>query len=172
LERSIDSHFFFVRHKGPILSTLSIIEDINAAVPFLIFAIDSDTFHAWLGTYIELVAPQRRNHEGERMITLTPAAIAKVKEILSERQEEAGLRIAVIGGGCSGFQYQMTLDKEPQAEDKILDMEGLKVFIDSRSIPYLNGAQVDFVDGSNGSGFKFDNPNAQASCGCGECFEA
>jgi iron-sulfur cluster assembly accessory protein len=106
------------------------------------------------------------------MLTLTPVAIAKVKEILSERSEEAGLRIAVIGGGCSGFQYQMTLDKEPQVDDKVLDVEGLKVFIDNRSILYLDGTQVDYVDGSNGSGFKFDNPNAQSHCGCGECFEA
>jgi iron-sulfur cluster assembly accessory protein len=106
------------------------------------------------------------------MLTLTPVAIAKVKEILSERKEDAGLRIAVIGGGCSGFQYQMTLDREPQADDKILDVEGLKVFIDNRSLLYLDGTQVDYVDGSNGSGFKFENPNAQAHCGCGECFEA
>ncbi len=106
------------------------------------------------------------------MVTLTPVAIAKVKAILSERQEEAGLRIAVVGGGCSGFQYQMTLDKEPQADDKIIDMEGLKVFIDARSILYLNGTQVDYVEGVDGSGFKFDNPNAKASCGCGESFEA
>lgn len=106
------------------------------------------------------------------MITLTPVAIAKVKEILLERKEEAGLRIAVIGGGCSGFQYQMTLDKAPQEDDKVFDMEGLKIFIDSRSILYLNGTEVDYEDGSNGAGFKFDNPNAKDNCGCGECFEA
>jgi iron-sulfur cluster assembly protein len=66
----------------------------------------------------------------------------------------------------------MTLDKEPQADDKVFDMEGLKVFIDTRSLLYLNGTEVDYVDGSNGAGFKFDNPNAKASCGCGESFEA
>jgi iron-sulfur cluster assembly protein len=106
------------------------------------------------------------------MITLTPEAINKVKEILAERKEEAGLRIAIIGGGCSGFQYQMTLDKEPQADDEIVDMEGLKVYIDSKSVLYLDGTTVDYVDGSNGSGFKFENPKSQASCGCGETFEA
>ena len=106
------------------------------------------------------------------MITLTPEAIAKVKAILAERKEDAGLRIAIIGGGCSGFQYQMTLDKEPQAEDQVTDMEGLKVFIDAKSLLYLNGTTVDYVDGSNGSGFKFDNPNSRDSCGCGESFEA
>ena len=106
------------------------------------------------------------------MITLTPGAIAKVKSILEERHEEMGLRIAVVGGGCSGFQYQMTLDKDPRVDDKILDMEGLKVYVDTRSMLFLNGAKVDYVDGLNGSGFKFDNPNAQASCGSGETFDA
>jgi len=108
------------------------------------------------------------------MITLTPGAIAKVKSILAEREgtEGMGLRIAVVGGGCSGFQYQMTLDKEPHVDDKILDMDGLKVYVDTGSLLYLNGTKVDYVDGMNGSGFKFDNPNAKPSCGCGETFEA
>ncbi len=106
------------------------------------------------------------------MITLTPEAIAKVKEILAERKEDAGLRIAIIGGGCSGFQYQMTLDKEPQANDQVTDMDGLKVFIDTKSLLYLSGTTVDYVNGSNGSGFKFDNPNSRDACGCGESFEA
>jgi iron-sulfur cluster assembly protein len=106
------------------------------------------------------------------MVTLTPDAIAKVKAILSEQKEEAGLRIAVLGGGCSGFQYQMTLEKESKEDDKVIDMEGLKVFIDSRSMLYLSGTEVDYIDGENGSGFKFDNPNAKDACGCGESFEA
>jgi iron-sulfur cluster assembly protein len=106
------------------------------------------------------------------MIALMPGAIAKVKSILSEQTEQMGLRIAVVGGGCSGFQYQMTLDKEPRVDDKIIDMEGLKVYVDTRSLLYLDGTKVDYVDGLNGSGFKFDNPNAKASCGCGESFDA
>jgi iron-sulfur cluster assembly protein len=106
------------------------------------------------------------------MVTLTPEAIAKVKSIIAERKEDAGLRIAVVGGGCSGFQYQMTLDKEPLTDDKVIDMEGLRVFVDNQSLLYLNGAQVDYVDGADGSGFRFDNPNAKAVCGCGETFEA
>jgi iron-sulfur cluster assembly protein len=105
------------------------------------------------------------------MIMLTPDAIAKVKSILAEHEDETGLRIAVVGGGCSGFQYQMTLDREPREDDKIMDMEGLKVFVDPQSLVYLNGTKVDYVDGLSGSGFKFDNPNAKASCGCGESFE-
>jgi iron-sulfur cluster assembly accessory protein len=106
------------------------------------------------------------------MINMTPGAIDKVKSILAERKEGNGLRIAVVGGGCSGFQYQMTLDKEPHADDKILDMEGLKVFVDARSFLYLDGTKVDYIDGADGSGFKFDNPNAQNACGCGDKFEA
>jgi iron-sulfur cluster assembly protein len=113
-----------------------------------------------------------KNRKGEVMITLTPAAVSKVKTILAERKEEAGLRIAVIGGGCSGFQYQMTLDREPRADDQVMDMDGLRVFVDTRSLLYLNGTSVDYVDGANGSGFKFNNPNAKTSCGCGESFEA
>jgi len=106
------------------------------------------------------------------MITLTPGAIAKVKSILAEHKEESGLRIAVVGGGCSGFQYQMTLEKEAQVDDKVIDLEGLKIFVDTRSLLYLNGTKVDYLDGLNGSGFKFDNPNARASCGCGQSFDA
>ncbi len=106
------------------------------------------------------------------MVTLTSEAIAKVKSIIAERKEDAGLRIAVIGGGCSGYQYQMTIDKEAREDDKVLDMDGLKVYVDNQSLLYLNGTKVDFVDGEDGSGFRFDNPNAQAKCGCGETFEA
>jgi iron-sulfur cluster assembly protein len=107
------------------------------------------------------------------MLTLTAAAIEKVRQIMAERgEEEGGLRVAVIGGGCSGLQYQMSLDKEPNADDKIIEQEGLKVFVDARSMQYLEGTKVDYVDGLNGSGFKFDNPNSRGTCGCGESFYA
>jgi iron-sulfur cluster assembly protein len=106
------------------------------------------------------------------VIQLTPAAIAQVKSILAERGEESGLRISVIGGGCSGFRYQMTLDKEVRADDRMFEMEGLRVFVDAQSMPYLDGTTVDYVNGQDGSGFKFDNPNAALSCECGESFDA
>ncbi len=106
------------------------------------------------------------------MVTFTATAIDKVKEIMAERGEEGGLRIAVIGGGCSGLQYQMSLDTEPDADDQVIDQSGLKVYVDARSVLYLEGTTVDYVDGANGSGFKFENPNARGSCGCGESFEA
>ena len=106
------------------------------------------------------------------MLTMTEAAVDKVREIMAERGEEGGLRIAVIGGGCSGFQYQMSLDSGPSPDDKVLEQGGLKVFIDSQSLLYLQGARVDYVNGLQGSGFKFDNPNARGTCGCGESFNA
>lgn len=106
------------------------------------------------------------------MLTLTSTAVGKVKEIMAERGEEGGLRIAVVGGGCSGFQYQMSLDAEANADDRVIEQEGLKVFIDPRSLLYLEGTKVDYIDGNEGSGFKFDNPNAQKTCGCGESFNA
>ncbi|PYV19736.1 MAG: iron-sulfur cluster insertion protein ErpA [Acidobacteria bacterium] len=106
------------------------------------------------------------------MLTMTEAAVEKVKSILAERGEEAGLRISVVGGGCSGFQYQMSLDKAANADDQVIEMSGLKVFVDTRSLLYLNGTRVDYVDGLTGSGFKFENPNSKGTCGCGESFYA
>jgi iron-sulfur cluster assembly accessory protein len=106
------------------------------------------------------------------MVTLSPTAIGKVKEIMAERGEEGGLRIAVIGGGCSGFQYQMSLDEAAGEDDQVVEQEGLKLFIDSRSLLFLDGTNVDYIDGDHGAGFKFDNPNSHNSCGCGESFEA
>jgi len=106
-------------------------------------------------------------------VTLTDKAIEKVKEIVGvQGQENAGLRIYVAGGGCSGFKYGMALDSDPSAEDTVLDFGGLRVFIDSMSMPYLKGAQVDYVDDELlGQGFKVENPNAVSSCGCGSSFK-
>ena len=106
------------------------------------------------------------------MISLTPVAIEKIKSILADQEENRSLRIAVIGAGCSGFQYQMTLDKEPGINDEVLEMDGLRLFVDKQSLLYLNGTIIDYIEGENGTGFKFENPNAQTSCGCGETFEA
>lgn len=106
------------------------------------------------------------------MITLTPVAIEKVKSILAYQEEARGLRISVTGTGCSGFQYQMKLDIESGPDDEILEMDGLKLFVDKQSLLYLNGSNIDFIESENGTGFKFDNPNEQASCDCGDTFEA
>jgi iron-sulfur cluster assembly accessory protein len=105
------------------------------------------------------------------MIQLTPTAIGKVKEILGAQEPApAGLRIAVVGGGCSGFSYSMAFETAPGLLDKTYEFEGLKVFIDQASMLYLDGAQVDYVESMEGSGFKFNNPQVKSTCGCGSSF--
>ncbi len=107
------------------------------------------------------------------MITLTENAITKVQEILtSQVPQPAGLRIAVVGGGCSGFSYSMAFENSPQMLDKTYNYGGLKVFVDQASLLYLEGAQVDYVESIEGSGFKFSNPNVKSTCGCGSSFSA
>jgi iron-sulfur cluster assembly accessory protein len=107
------------------------------------------------------------------MIQLTPTAITKVQEILnSQEPKPAGLRIAVVGGGCSGFSYSMAFETNPGMLDKTYSFEGLKVFVDQASLLYLDGAEVDYVESMEGSGFKFNNPNVKSTCGCGSSFSA
>ena len=82
----------------------------------------------------------------------------------------AGLRVGVVGGGCSGFSYSLQFDTSAGMMDKVFDMEGLKVFVDATSIMYLNGCRVDYVETLEGAGFKFENPNVKSTCGCGSSF--
>ena len=105
-------------------------------------------------------------------ITLTRKAEDKVKEILAQQPETyAGLRIQVVGGGCSGYTYRMGFDKTYNEEtDQLFEFDGLKVFIDRSSLLHMDGAEVDYVDGLHGAGFKFNNPNVTGTCGCGESF--
>ncbi|HXG34238.1 MAG TPA: iron-sulfur cluster assembly accessory protein [Bryobacteraceae bacterium] len=107
------------------------------------------------------------------MIQLTERAIGKVKEIMETQDPKpAGLRIAVVGGGCSGFTYSMAFENNPGLLDKVYNFDGLKVFIDQASMLYLDGAEVDYVETIEGSGFKFTNPNVRSTCGCGSSFSA
>jgi iron-sulfur cluster assembly protein len=107
------------------------------------------------------------------MIQLTETAIGKVQEILNTQEPKpAGLRIAVVGGGCSGFSYSMAFENTPQMLDKTYHFNGLKVFVDQASLLYLDGAEVDYVETLEGSGFKFNNPNVKSTCGCGSSFSA
>jgi iron-sulfur cluster assembly protein len=102
------------------------------------------------------------------MIQITEQAVSKVKEILEMQDPKpAGLRIAVVGGGCAGFSYSMAFENNPGILDKTYDFNGLKVFIDQASMLYLDGAEVDYVETPEGSGFKFTNPNVRPTCGCG-----
>ena len=105
-------------------------------------------------------------------ITLTEKAKDKVKEILLDQPETfAGLRIQVVGGGCSGFQYRMGFDKNfNDQNDSVFEFDGLRIFIDKSSLLYMDGAEVDYVEGLHGAGFKFNNPNVSGSCGCGSSF--
>src|SRR5262250_2891663 len=105
------------------------------------------------------------------MVQLTEMAIGKVKEILETQEPKpSGLRIAVVGGGCSGFSYSMAFENNPGMLDKTYDFSGLKVFIDQASMLYLDGAEVDYVETLEGSRFKFNNPNVKSTCGCGSSF--
>jgi iron-sulfur cluster assembly accessory protein len=104
-------------------------------------------------------------------ISLTPNAIAKVKGIMAQQNPApAGLRVGVVGGGCSGFSYSLHFDTSAGMMDKVFDMDGLKVFVDATSIMYLNGCHVDYVETLEGAGFKFENPNVKSTCGCGSSF--
>lgn len=106
-------------------------------------------------------------------LVLTLSAVSKVKEIMAKQPEQyEGLRIAVMGGGCSGYQYHMGFEKAPGLNDQVIDFDGLKVIIDSNSLNFIKGCEVDYVDGIQGTGFKFNNPNAVSTCGCGESFKA
>lgn len=104
-------------------------------------------------------------------ITLTPAAIAAVRDLMEKRNLEGyALRVFVAGGGCSGFQYGMALENNIRENDLTTDFDGVKVVVDEVSINYLRGASVDFIESTAGSGFKIENPNAISSCGCGSSY--
>ncbi len=104
-------------------------------------------------------------------ITFTGNAIAKVKEIMAQQNPvPAGLRVGVVGGGCSGFSYSMSFENGAGMMDKTFDFEGLKVYIDATSLMYLKGVSIDYIETLEGAGFKFDNPNVKSTCGCGSSF--
>jgi iron-sulfur cluster assembly protein len=108
----------------------------------------------------------------EAMIELTDKGAEKVREFLAAQSEPAataGLRVGVRGGGCSGFQYMLAFDEQRDG-DTVVESQGIRLLVDSASAPYVRGATVDFVDGLQGAGFKVDNPNVVAACGCGSSF--
>ncbi|MBI4399058.1 MAG: iron-sulfur cluster assembly accessory protein [Candidatus Omnitrophica bacterium] len=106
------------------------------------------------------------------MVTVTPAAAEEIKRLVEKQNEkDVALRMAVKGGGCSGFSYALAFDKI-QLEDTTFESSGVKVVVDPKSLELLSGITLDFVDSLEGRGFKFLNPNAKSSCGCGESFSA
>lgn len=107
-------------------------------------------------------------------LNLTPKALEMVKRLREKEGlgADGGLRVGVVGGGCSGFQYSLNFDNQRKDGDTVLELDGVKVFIDESSLPYIAGTTLDYVEGLHGAGFKFDNPRATRTCGCGSSFSA
>ena len=108
-------------------------------------------------------------------LDVTEAAVGEIKKFMTGEEglpETAGLRVRVVPGGCSGFQYSLNIEEDSRQGDFILDQSGVKLFVDMFSAQYLNGVKIDYVTGVMGSGFTFTNPNATGSCGCGTSFTA
>jgi iron-sulfur cluster assembly accessory protein len=107
----------------------------------------------------------------QTMITVTDHALEMMQEFLaSENKEGYGLRILASGGGCAGYQYEMDVEEAPKPEDEVIDLSGVRIFVDAESSSRLKGAEIDFVEGLEGPGFSIQNPNAKSSCGCGTSF--
>lgn len=105
------------------------------------------------------------------MITLTDSAMKKVKDLLLQQgNPNFGLRVGISGGGCAGLSYKFSFDEKPAENDKVLEYQGVKIFVDPRSYLYLNGLEIDYHSDLMSSGFTFNNPNAKSSCGCGTSF--
>jgi iron-sulfur cluster assembly accessory protein len=108
-------------------------------------------------------------------LNVTEPAATEIKKFMSSEEglpETAGLRVRVVPGGCSGFQYSLNIEEESRQGDFVLDEQGVRLFVDMFSAQYLNGVQIDYVTNVMGAGFTFTNPNATGSCGCGSSFTA
>lgn len=111
--------------------------------------------------------------EGEYfMVTISTIAEQKIRELMTEEKDVVGLRIYVRGGGCHGYQYGMAFESKMADDDTIIEKDDVKVIMDSQSAPLLQGAEVDYVDSLQGSGFSIKNPQAKTTCGCGSSFSA
>lgn len=107
------------------------------------------------------------------MLTISETAAKKVNDLrLEEGKPEWGLRLRVVGGGCSGFSYELGWEDAGQEGDAVVESAGVKVFVDSMSVQYVDGVEIDYVDNMVGSGFSIKNPNAKGTCGCGHSFQA
>jgi iron-sulfur cluster insertion protein len=106
------------------------------------------------------------------MVTITPIAEQKIQELMKEEKDVVGLRSYVRGGGCHGYQYGMAFESKMAEDDTVIEKGDVKVIMDSQSAPLLQGAEVDYVDSVQGSGFSIKNPQAKTTCGCGSSFSA
>ncbi len=124
-----------------------------------------------LGAYKDMSAVAAPTVE----LTVTDSAVAEIKKFLADEEdlpETAGLRVRVVPGGCSGFQYSLNIEEESKSGDFVMDKNGVRLFVDMFSAQYLNGITIDHTTNMMGSGFTFDNPNATGGCGCGTSFSA
>jgi iron-sulfur cluster assembly protein len=113
---------------------------------------------------------RRRYNYESLMVTLTDKAAGKVKELLNgQGPDEGGLRVAIRGGGCSGFQYALAFDEQREG-DQVYEYQEIRLLIDAESLPFVDGSEVDYVEGLQGAGFAVNNPNVVAACGCGQSF--
>src|SRR6476469_7491892 len=118
-------------------------------------------------------APVNYRVGDERLIKVTPSAARKVSNLLTKQGRPAGvLRVAVVGGGCSGLQYKMDLQDQPANRDILVESAGIRVVVDPKSALYVTGSELDYVEALQDGGFKVKNPNAATSCSCGESFSA
>jgi iron-sulfur cluster assembly accessory protein len=117
-------------------------------------------------------AMQTENETTTSPVLLTPTAAGEVRRYIEEQgaAETAGLRVGVLPGGCSGFQYGLNIEDEATEDDMVFESEGIRLFVDPFSLQYLNGTEVDYVSTFQGSGFTFNNPNSSGGCGCGSSF--
>ncbi len=139
-----------------------------------VHGLDDKTVDSLVKAINKFIAEEQVEKEvpkGPAKVTISGVAANKVKELLAkDKLEGHGLRVAVSPGGCSGFVYQMNFEKDAGKDDVILENNGVKLFIDKDSLEMLRGAEIDYVDQLNESGFKINNPNAKQSCGCGKSF--
>jgi len=105
-------------------------------------------------------------------IEVTPKAVSKIRESFAKQGVVGGLRLGVLGGGCSGLSYQFKFDPKPRATDKVFEFDDVKIFVDPKSMVFLDGMTLDYKESLIYSGFQFDNPHAKKSCGCGTSFSA
>jgi iron-sulfur cluster assembly accessory protein len=129
-----------------------------------------------------MITPQAQNRPSgessyrvgdERLIKVTPSAARKVNSLLQKQGRPGGvLRVAVLGGGCSGLQYKMDLQDQPANRDFLVESSGIRIVVDPKSALYVTGSELDYIDSLQDGGFKVNNPNAASSCSCGESFSA
>jgi iron-sulfur cluster assembly protein len=106
------------------------------------------------------------------MIDVTPKAVGKIREAFQKQGVTGGLRLGVLGGGCSGLSYQFKFDPKPRATDNVFEFDGVQVYVDPKSMVFLDGMTLDYKESLIHSGFEFQNPHAKKSCGCGTSFTA